>query len=251
MALPIEETTSRPLPKIDVPVYTVKIPSTGKQIKVRPFSVKEEKLLLMASESKSPDDVISTVKQVINNCIIKGDIDIDKAPFFDVDFLFIFLRAKSIGETVEVNLTCNNTLDSGLRCGHTFTTNMDISKNEIVYDENATSDIKLDKVNGVKMKYPNYSLIKQLDETPEVEKKTKIILNSIEYIYDKDGIYSAKDYSTKELQDFIEGLTEEKYKKLEAFVDSFPTFVVKLEADCPKCGFHHVVRYSDFIDFFY
>lgn len=250
MSLPIE-TVERPLPKIDVPVHTVKIPSSGKTIKVRPFTVKEEKLLFMAAESKNLEDIITTSRQVLNNCIISGEVDIDKLPFFDIDFLFIFLRAKSVGESVEVNLTCNNTLENGNRCGHTFPTNMDIAKCEIVKNESITDDIKFDQNNGVKMKYPNYSLVKKLDQSPEIEKKTTIIINSIEHLYDKKGVYSAKDYSTKELKDFVEGLTEENYKKLEKYVDNFPTFVVKLEADCPKCGFHHEVRYSDFLDFFY
>lgn len=251
MPLPIE-TSNKPLPKIDVPVYTVTIPSSKKTIKVRPFNVKEEKLLLMAAESKSGEEIVNTVKQVINNCIISGSFDVDKAPFFDVDFLFIFLRAKSIGESVDINLTCRNILvnEDGRSCDHTFETKMDIANNEIIYNEDITDDIKLDKTSGVKMKYPNYSLIKQLDDTPDNEKKTKIIMNSIEHIYDKKGVYSAKDYSSKELKDFIEGLTEENYKKLENYIDNFPSFLVKIEADCPKCGFHHVVRYADFLDFF-
>lgn len=250
MSLPIE-TVERPLPKIDVPVYTVKIPSNGKTIKVRPFTVKEEKLLFMAAESKNLDDIITTSKQVLNNCIISGGVDLDKLPFFDIDFLFIFLRAKSVGESVEINLTCNNTLENGNRCGHTFPTNMDIANCEIIRDENVDSDIKFDKISGVKMKYPNYSLVKKLDQSTDIDKKTTIIINSIEHIYDKKGVYSAKDYSTKELKDFVEGLTEENYKKMERYVDNFPVFVVKLEADCPKCKFHHEVRYSDFLDFFY
>lgn len=250
MQLPVE-TTNKPLPKIDVPTYTIKVPSTGKEIRVRPFSVKEEKLLFMAVEGGKLSDMIDTAKQIISNCIISGDFNVDKAPFFDVDFLFIFLRAKSIGESVEVNLTCNNDLEDGRRCGHTFPTQMDISNHEIIFNERLSNDVKLDASSGVKLKYPGYAIIKMLDDTPDIEKKTKIIINSIEHIYDKKGVYSAKDYSSKELQDFVEGLTEEKYKKLEEWVDGFPTFVVKLETDCPKCGFHHVVRYSDFADFFY
>lgn len=239
------------LPKIDVPIYTVKIPSSGAEIKVRPFSVKEEKLLLMASESDNIDDIITTSKQVLSNCLVSGDANFDKLPFFDIDFLFIFLRAKSVGETVDVKLTCNNTLEDGNRCGHTFPTKMDISNCEIVTDDSISWDIQLDKNSGVKMKYPSYSLVKKLEGVPEVDKKTTIIVNSIEHIYDKKGVYSAKDYSSQELRDFIEGLTEENYKKLQAFVDNFPTFVVRIEADCPKCGYHHTVRYSDFTDFFY
>ena len=251
MSLPIE-TSNKPLPKIDVPVYTVTIPSSKKTIKVRPFNVKEEKLLLMAAESTSGEEIVNTVKQVINNCIVSGTFDVDKAPFFDIDFLFIFLRAKSIGESVEINLTCHNVLkdEEGKICGHTFKTKMDIANNEIIYNDEVTDDVKLDKTSGVKMKYPNYALIKQLDDTPDNEKKTKIIMNSIEHIYDKKGVYSAKDYSSKELKDFIEGLTEENYKKLEAYVDRFPTIRGRIKAECPKCGFNHDVRYTEFYDFF-
>jgi hypothetical protein len=206
---------------------------------------------MMAMEGNSETDIITTVKQVIHNCVLNDDFDIEKAPFFDVDMLFIFLRAKSIGDSIDVNLTCNNTLENGLRCGHTFSTQMDISKNELIKDENITNDIKLDKNSGVMMKYPSYALMKQLDGLSDSERTIKVILNSIEHIYDKKGVYSAKDYSTKELQDFIESLTEEHYNKLERFVQNFPTFIVKLEADCPKCGYHHIVRYADFHDFFF
>lgn len=240
------------LPTIDVPVYEVKIPSSGQALKVRPFNVKEEKLLFMAVESGKPDDIVSTVKQVINNCIIEGEVDIDKCPFFDVDFLFIFLRAKSIGESVDVKMTCHAVIEDGSTCGHTFPTAMDISKCEIVTTEGIEDKIPLDADKGVKMKYPTYALIKQLEKNEnEVDKKTTIIINSIDYIYDKRGLYPAKDHSTQELRDFVEGLTEQNYKKLEAYVNNFPTFVVNLEAKCSKCGFEHKVRYTDFEDFFY
>ena len=239
------------LPKISVPTYAVKLPSSGESIRVRPFTVKEEKMLLMAAESDKAEDSVETVKQILNNCITKGDIDLEKIPFFDIDFLFVFLRAKSVGESVEVNLTCNNTLEDGNRCGHTFPTAMDISNCEIIKDEEIANKVELDKTSGVMMKYPSYSIMKHLDHGTDLDKKTAIIINSIEHIYDKKGVYSAKDYSSQELKDFVEGLTEENYKKLANFVDNFPTFVVKLETDCPKCKFHHVVRYSDFQDFFY
>lgn len=243
--------TKPDLPKIAIPTYDFTVTSNKETIKVKPFSVSEEKLLLMAAEGGNNLEIVESVKQVIKNCVIGGNFDVEKLPFFDIDNLFIFLRAKSIGESIDVNLTCNNTLDNGLRCGHTFPTKLDLSKNEVVENDTVSPDIKLDKTSGVMMKYPTYGVMKQLEGTEEIEKSTKIILNSIEYIYDKKGTYSAKDYSSKELQTFIEGLTQENYDKLESFVHNFPTFVVILEATCPKCGYHHIVRYSDFRDFFY
>lgn len=239
-----------PLPKINVPVYDLTIPSTKTVVKVRPFSVKEEKLLLLALESENIEDIISTVKQVINNCIVKGDINVDKLPFFDIDYIFIFLRAKSVGDVVEVKLTCNNIVEDGHKCGHVFDANMDVAKVEIERSVEVSETIKLDATKGVKMKYPTYSVMRHLEKN-EIDQKTNIIMKSVDHIYDKDGIYPAKDYSREELKEFIEGLTEANYKKLEAFVDNFPTFVVNLEATCPKCKFHHKVRYSDFYDFFF
>jgi hypothetical protein len=238
------------LPKIDVPIYELTIPSNKKVIKVRPFSVKEEKLLMIALESKEPDEIINTMKQVVNNCILDGDADINKLPFFDVDYMFIFLRAKSVGDHVEVSLTCNNETENGI-CGNVFSAEMDISKVEIISDESVSNDIKLDKDKGVKMKYPNYAVMKRIEFSNEVDQKTNTIINAIDHIYDKKGIYSSKDYSKDELKEFVEGLTEENYRKLEEFVDNMPTFAVVLEKECNKCGFHHRVRYTDFYDFFF
>lgn len=238
------------LPKIDLPVYDFTIPSSGKVIKVRPFTVKEEKLLLMAIESKSATDIISTVKQVINNCVQNNEIDVDKLPFFDIDYLFIFLRAKSVGEEVVVSMTCNNTLENGEICNNVFETKADVSNVELARFQELTDDIKLGPASGVKMRYPNYGIMRKIEELPDIDKKTHIIVSSIDFIYDKSGMHSYKDYTTDELKDFVENLTEANYRKLEAYVDGFPTIVGKIETDCPKCGFHHNVRYTEFTDFF-
>jgi len=237
------------LPKIDLPVYDIIIPSSKATIKARPFTVKEEKMLLMAMESKDIDEITKSVKQVINNCVVSDGVDIDKLPFFDIDFLFIFLRAKSVGEAVEVNLTCNNVIETGEKCGNVFPAMMDIAKCEVINDT-ADKTIKLSETKGVKMRYPNYAAMKRIEAGNEVDQVTNTIINSIDHIYDEKGIYSYKDYSKEELKEFIEGLTEANYKKLQAFTENFPTFAVKLEATCDKCGFHHHVRYTDFYDFF-
>lgn len=237
------------LPKIDLPVYDFTIPSSGKVIRVRPFTVKEEKLLLMAIESKVASDIIATVKQVINNCV-QDEIDVDKLPFFDIDYMFIFLRAKSVGEQAAVNLTCNNVLENGETCNHKFVTEADVGNVELIKFDGVQDDIKLGPSSGVKMRYPNYGIMRKIEELPDIDKKTHIIVSSIDYIYDKNGMHSYKDYTQEELKDFVEGLTEENYKKLEYYVDRFPTIYGKIDTDCPKCGFHHNVRYTEFYDFF-
>ena len=138
------------LPKIDVPIYDITLPSNGKTIKIRPFLVKEEKLLLMAIESKDNDNIIKTTKQVINNCIVSGDLDLEKIPFFDVDYLFIALRAKSIGEKIETSYVCNNVVD-GNKCGGVFETDIDISNCVIKKKDDITMDIALSSKLSMKM----------------------------------------------------------------------------------------------------
>lgn len=238
------------LPKIDVPTYDLTLPSNGHTIKVRPFNVREEKLLLMALESKDQHEIQNTVKQVVNNCIIHGKFDVNKAPFFETDFIFIFLRAKSIGEKVAVKLTCNNVLEDETVCGNIFPAELDVSNCELIDENHIDPDIKFGEKKGVKMKYPSYGAMKKVDSGLDIDRLINIIVNSIDYIYDETGIYSAKDHSKEELHQFIEELTEENFRRLEEYVDNFPSFAVRIDAKCPKCGFEHSVRYTDFADFF-
>lgn len=238
------------LPRIEQPTYEIKIPSTGKLITIRPFLVKEEKLLLMALQSNDERDIINTTKQVIRNCIIDDEVDVDKLPFFDIDYLFIALRAKSVGESIEIKFTCNNRVE-GERCGHVFPARIDVSNCKVIKDESISNEITLSGGMKVKMKYPSYAVMKTiLDDEASMNKKIKIIVGSIDYIQDKDKVYSAKDVSKDELTSFVEGLTQEQFRKLEVFVDSFPSFVVTTEAKCDKCGFDHRLEYRDFSSFF-
>lgn len=238
------------LPKIDVPTYDVTVPSTGKEIKIRPFLVKEEKLLLMAVESKDNENIIRTTKQIINNCIVSGDIDLEKIPFFDVDYLFIALRAKSVGESIEVNYRCNNTV-GGKNCGGMFTVDIDISKCRISKKDSIKDIIQLNDKLSVKMKYPSYSIMKMITGNETVlEKKVRIIGSCVERIVNGDKIYTNKDFTKEELHGFIGDLTNEQYKKLEEFIDNFPEFYIEANGVCTKCGHNHDVRYTDFTRFF-
>ena len=237
------------LPKIDVPTFDLTLPSSGNTIKARPFLVKEEKLLLMASESKDVNEVINATTQVINNCIIDDDVNVEKLPFFDIDYLFIALRAKSIGENIEVQFTCNNVVDSEL-CNHIFPAIIDIS-NCVIVKDNDVDDIKVSGGKGVKLKYPTYRQMKIItNDEMSADKKIKLIASCIDYIYDKEQIYPAKDHTKEELIEFIESMTENNFKKLESFVDNLPSFAVHAEATCNKCNFEHKLRYTNFERFF-
>lgn len=238
------------LPKIDLPTYELKVPSTGEEIRVRPFVVKEEKLLLMAAESKNVMDIINTTIQVINNCIVEGDVKLNQLPFFDVDYLFIALRAKSIGEKVVVNFRCKNKVDNA-ECNNLFPVDIDVANCKIVGMDSKPPLIKISPDITIKMRYPVYSMMKSIDASDNpLEKKTKIIAGCIETIYQKDQVFSAKDFTRDELKQFVDGFTEQQLKKIEEFTNEFPTFVITGGGECPKCGFNHKVTYKDFETFF-
>jgi hypothetical protein len=240
------------LPKIDLPTYELKLPSSGKEIKVRPFLVKEEKLLLMAAESNDEQEMIRTTKQIVQNCILDTDVDVEKLPFFDVDFLIIALRAKSIGETVEMKFTCQNVKKDGSTCRDVFFADVDMSKAEIEYTQEPNFNIEISNKITLKVKYPTYSVMKTLTEGENpIDRKIKVMVNCIEYIVEGDKVLSHKDFSKDELKAFIESLTQEQFSKLESFIDNFPGFLVRLNATCPGCEFNHNIEYRDFQHFFY
>lgn len=238
------------LPKVDVPIYELTIPSSGEMIRVRPFVVKEEKLLMMALASNDENHIIDTTKQIINNCILDEGVSVEKLPFFDIDYLFIALRAKSVGEAIDVNFICNNKIDGENKCGFVFPVKIDIANVKVLSNE-AKKDIALSPKLIVKMKYPTYTAMKRLmDLEDNLSKKIKLVAACVDVMIDGDTTHSPKDYSKEEFEEFIENLTEEQFKKLEHFVNNLPYFVVTAEHDCPKCAFHHKIEYKDFTSFF-
>ena len=238
------------LPRISYPLYELKLPSNGQTIKVRPFLVKEEKLLLMAVESNDENEIINVTKQIINNCIVEGKVNVDALPFFDIDYLFIALRAKSVSESIEVKFTCNNIVESN-KCENIFPANIDISNCGIVINPDVVNPINLGNNMSVKMKYPSYTAMKKLLNKDNVlNKKINIIVESIEYVQNKENVYTSKDMTKDELTQFIEGLTQNQFREIEKFIDNFPSFVVLAEANCNKCGFNHKLQYKDFASFF-
>lgn len=238
------------LPKIDVPTYNVKLPSNGQELTIRPFLVKEEKLLLMAAKSDDAQEIVRATKQVINNCIIEPQINIDALPFFDIDYLFIALRAKSVGESINVNFICQNIVEDQ-KCGGKFDVAIDISKIEVENNDKSRLDIAFHDNLIFKMKYPTYSAMKLIDEKSDaLDTKIKIIVACIDKIFANGQYYTNKDMTPTEMQEFIENLTQQQFGKLEEFVKEFPSFYAVGSGECKKCGRHHNVRYKDFINFF-
>lgn len=231
------------LPKITVATFETKLPSNGKKIKYRPFLVKEEKILLMAAESKDNTQILNALEQVIENCVI-DKINFHELPSFDIEYLFLKLREKSIGEKVTVNITDNEV-------NKKFEIDIDLSKVIVKKHPKHEMKIKISDDLVLEMKYPNMATILSVDEKKSiVENGFSILIKSIDKIYDKDSVYEAKDYSEKEMQEFVEQFSQKMYEQISFFFDNMPTIYYETEVVSPFTNKKIKVVLDKFVDFF-
>ena len=223
------------LPKLNVPVYETVLPSTEKVIKYRPFLVKEEKVLLTAMEDGKNDTIMNAVKQVLKNCI-QSKIDLDKLPTFDLEFLFLRLRAKSVGEEVTIGLKpwgCPQ--NNGELCDKTTEVKVNLEEVKVIKDEKHTSKIMLDDNVGIKMRYPDISKI-NIDTGNDMETGMKMIHQSIDMIFTSEETHERDTISEKELEDFIDSLNTEQFAKIRTFFDTMPQLKHTAKYTCSTCG---------------
>ena len=241
------------LPRIDVPIFEVKLFSTDKKVKFRPFTVKEEKLFLIASESDDPQSTITTIKQVLNNCIL-DDTDIDSLPLFDIEMLFLNLRARSISEIVQLKYKCNNNIveDDGKehKCGNEV--EIDVNVLEILpeMDQNHSNKIEINNKLGIVMKYPKMDVITNVDNQENFETVLQMIVSCIDYIYDEDNLYYAKDSTKEELVEFLETLQSKDLENIKQFFDTMPKMKKILDFKCGKCGYEEKIDVEGIQNFF-
>lgn len=209
-----------PLPSVSVPTYTLQIPSTKKEIKFRPFLVKEEKILIIANESEDPKQVADAVKTAISNCIVTRGIKIDKLATFDIEYLFLNIRGKAVGETVEVLITCP---DDGKT---QVPVSINLDEINVQVNDDHSRDIKLDDKLMLRMKYPSLeefiktNFINQMDIS--VTETFDLIISCIEQVYSEDESWNASDCSKKELLEFIDQLNGKQFKQIEKFFETMP-----------------------------
>ena len=242
------------LPKIDVPVYSINLISNGKEIKFRPFTVKEEKLFLMANESSDLKTIVDTTKQVLNNCII-SEIDIDKLPVFDIEYLFLNIRARSVNEIINLNYKCNNDIknendEDTHKCGHTVQIDVNILDIKPKSDKKPENKIQITDKVGVVMKYPNFETLKKYEGENETEIILRLTADCIDYIYDADQIYYAKDTTEEELIEFIETMQSKDLEKVKEFFDNTPKLAKDLDFKCKKCGYEEQITVEGLESFF-
>lgn len=214
------------LPSISTPEYTTKIPSTGKLISYRPFLVKEEKILLMAMEGKDENEIESSILTILKNCILSEEIDVSKLATFDIEYLFLKLRAKSVGETIEVKVGHNEG-----ECDHK--TDISINVEDIgVVGGNVDKKISISDDIGIVMKYPTLSDIKGMD-FEKTESMVDMVIACVDYIYDAESVY--KDFTTDELREWVEQLDQKQFAKIAEFLTSIPKLSYTVEWTCKKC----------------
>jgi len=227
------------LPKIDVVNYTLEIPSTKKELLYRPFLVKEEKILLQATQQNNEKDTIRAITQIINNCILTEDFNVDELTLFDLEYIFLQLRAKSIGEVIELTLSHpNNKNKSGEECTGVFPYELNVDDIEVCFNEKNNNVIKLSDTMGVKLKYPSYKLLPKLTKIKEdnFDSILDVILNCVDYIYDGDNVYYAKDISKSELSEFFMNFNTKQFQEVQTFFETLPIIRKEIIYTCPKCG---------------
>jgi len=239
------------LPKLDLPGYELTLPSNQKKIKFRPFLVKEEKILLMAMESSKDDEILGAIKQIINNCCL-DNIDIDDLPLFDLEYFFLNLRARSVSEIIDAKFKCNNKIEEK-ECGNILQIQINLLEINMEKDPNHSNKIELGNNIGIQLKYPKMSLmnsLKDVDKKDVVKLTFDFIIDSIDFIYDKENIYYAKETNRDELLAFVESLSSNQFNKLEKFFDTIPKLKKTIEKKCEKCGYQHTIVMEGLQSFF-
>lgn len=238
------------LPKLDVPTYEIELPVSKKKIKYRPFLVKEQKNLLMAIESNESTTIQQNVKDILNNCTVTEGINIDKLPIIDVEFYFVNLRAKSVGETVESRYKCNNTVDDR-ECGNIMEKNINLLELKVQMDSTVNPEIQLNNKVSIKMKYPEFGMVQDSLKFDDITDITfNMIANSIEYIYDGEQFYYGHEAQPGEMLEFVEGMNQEQFAKVEEFFSKLPKLKETIDLTCGKCGFQHKIDVEGLENFF-
>ena len=228
------------LPKLNTPTYELKLPSSGEKIRFRPFLVKEHKVLLTMSEAED-NEVSRIIRELVDVCTFK-ELKIKDLPHFDIEYIFMNLRAKSIGEIVDVVVNCE--------CGTKIETNFNIEDLKVEVAEGHSNKIMINDDIGIEMKYPNIDEVVGVFASNDSQKIFELIINCIKAVYDQNEYWDAKDQTRAELEEFIYSLTKEQFDNVEKFFVTAPKIVQIIETDCPDCKKHNVSRLEGLQNFF-
>ena len=238
-----------PLPKINTPTYELTLPSNNKKVRYRPFLVREEKILVLAMESGDQKQITDAIVEIINDCLLTKNVDVAKLPTFDIEYLFLNMRSKSVGETVEVNVTCP---DDGKT---TVETSINIDDIKVKKDKGHKMIIKLDDKYSMKLKYPS---IDQFIENnfdfdnaeTNVSQALSMLSTCIDMIYDEEESWDASESTKEELGEFIDQLNTKQFKEVEHFFKTMPKLTHTLKVKNPKTDVESEVVLEGLVSFF-
>lgn len=237
------------LPKIDAPTFEITLPISKKTIKFRPFLVKEQKILLMAMESKEKDVIENNIEQILQNCAIT-EVDVSTLPLIDIEYYFLHLRARSVGEVIESKYKCQHEV-GGEVCGNSMDVSINVLDINVQMPTKAEDTIMLTESVGIKMKYPDFSVVEKLQEIPNAtDMAFELVLNCIDYIFDGDNLYYTHETPRQEMMEFLESLTKDQFAKLEEFIEDLPKLNKNVDITCSKCGFVHHIEVQGLDNFF-
>ncbi|MAG48592.1 baseplate protein [Candidatus Woesearchaeota archaeon] len=237
-----------PLPKIATPTYELELPSTGKTIQYRPFLVKEEKVLVIALESEDTKQITTAIKTVIKNCILTRGIKVEQLPTFDIEYLFLNIRGKSVGEVLEVGIVCPDDESTPV----TVEINLDDIK--VQKNDEHTNKIKLDNEIMMQMRYPSLDeFIKNnfdLEGGSEMDQSFELIASGIDTIYTADEVWAASDCTKKEIREFIDSMNSSQFKEIEKFYATMPKLSHTIKVVNPKTNVESEVVLEGLASFF-
>ena len=237
-----------PLPKISTPTYELELPSSGQTVKYRPFLVKEEKVLVIALESEDNKQITNAIKAVLKSCIQTRGVKVEHLPTFDIEYLFLNIRGKSVGEELEVNVICPDDEETQVKA----TINLDDI--QIEKDENHTKQIKLDDNLMMEMKYPSLEqFIKNnfdFDEKNQMDQSFELIATCIDKIYNEDEVWATADCTKKEVNDFLESMNSSQFKEIETFFETMPKLSHTIKVTNPKTKVESEVVLEGLASFF-
>ena len=235
-----------PLPTIVTPSYELTLPSNGKKIKYRPFLVKEEKILILAIESNSMKDISRAIKDVLKNCILTKGVKIDELPTFDIEYLFLNIRSRSVGESIDLVITCPDDNETKVN------TQIYIDEIKVKKNKDHNPDIKLDDTYTMRLKYP--SLDQFIDDNfnfdLDRDNSFDIISSCIDMVFSDEEAWEAKDCTKKELIEFVERLNSSQFKEVENFFDTMPQLSHEIEVENPKTKVKSTVTLEGLASFF-
>ena len=238
-----------PLPKINTPTYELAIPSTGKKIRYRPFLVKEEKILIMALESEDIKQITDAIVEILSECILTKGVKVLELATFDIEFIFLNVRAKSVGEMIDVNVTCPDDGKTQVQM------EIDIDSIKVQKDKKHSNLVKIDEKLSMKMKYPSIQQFVQnnfdiKDTGPDVDQSLTMITTCIEQIYTEEESWSAADSTNDELKEFVEQMNTKQFKEIEGFFTTMPKLSHIVKVKNPKTKVESEVVLEGLASFF-